>query len=300
MWTRCSTDRAYLAHEYLAEHWDHFHFADLAARLRDAGLSYVATAVLVENFADHAVPQHFAPLVARFEDPVVRETLRDLIANRRFRRDLFGRGDAALDGPEQRRLLSRFSFALTVPRSRVSLTFRGPFGAIPVPAELYGPIVDLLAKHNASFDQLAALPPFGQAGSAVLLACLALLVDSGQILAFVPAAADPRPAKRFNRMVAESVKKGRVYGHLASPVAGTGLPVNDFALLALAAAFDDQADEPASAAQHALATVKGLGRRPSRDGRPIQDDAEALRFLAEHMTPVVEEQIPLWRRLGVL
>jgi hypothetical protein len=48
--------------------------------------------------------------------------------------------------------------------------------------ELYVPIVDLLASTNPSFEELVALPVFGESRIGILLDCLALLVHSGQVL----------------------------------------------------------------------------------------------------------------------
>jgi hypothetical protein len=111
---------------------------------------------------------------------------------------------------------------------------------------------------------------------------------------------DAEPARRFNRAIVERARRGRLYGHLASPVTGTGIAVDDFGLLTLAAVFDGKASTPAAAARHGLSIIKALGRRPLDDGRPIADDDAATTFLAARMAPVIEEDIPLWRRLGAL
>jgi hypothetical protein len=75
-------------------------------------------------------------------------------------------------------------------------------------------------------------------------------------------------------MLVDSARNGRYYFHLASPLVRTGIPVSDFGLLALAALFDGQG-EYASASRHALRSLKAMGRRPSKDGKPIEDDDEA-------------------------
>jgi hypothetical protein len=41
------------------------------------------------------------------------------------------------------------------------------------------------------------------------------------------------------------------------------------------------------------------GRRPRRGDQPIVDDADAIAFLVERLTSIFEQQVPLWRRLGV-
>jgi Predicted methyltransferase regulatory domain/Methyltransferase domain len=293
-------DHVYLAHEYLDGHWDLFQFSEVAARMSEAKLSYLASATIPENLDQYAVPENLQPLLAQTDDPMLKETIRDFAANKRFRRDLFARGSATLIGGEHRRILSELSFTLAVPRSRVMFRFAGPLMELTGRAELYLPIVNLLAQKDTSFDELSALPSFGEGKIGILLDCLALLVHSGQILPIIgPVAVDAEPARRFNRMIIGHARTGRIYRHLASPVARTGIPVTDFGLLALTAVIDGK-DELPAVARHAMSILHMLGQRPMRDGVLIKDDGEAATFLAEQIKPILEDDIPLWRRLGVL
>lgn len=294
-------DRAYLAHEYLGEHGSLFQFSDVVARLSEADLAYVASATLTENFDQFAVPADLLPLIAQTPDPTLRESLRDIGANKMFRRDVFSRGGVAIDATERRRALAQMRFALATPRRRLVFKFPGPLNELIGKEDFYVPIGDLLARKIASFDELLALPIFGESASDRLVECLALLVHSGQVLPVIASpSVDPAPAQRFNRMVVDHARAGRLYGHLASPVAGTGIRVDDFGLLTLAAVLDGQAETPIAAAKHGLSIIKALGRCPLEDGRPIEDEVGAISFLAARMTPVIEDDIPLWRRLGVL
>jgi hypothetical protein len=93
-----------------------------------------------------------------------------------------------------------------------------------------------------------------------LLDGLALLVHSGQVLPIVADGVDVAPARRFNRVMAARAHNGQRYGHLAAPVARTGLPIDETGLMELAAALAD----------------------------------------GEHNRGSIAAQIPLWRRLGVL
>jgi predicted O-methyltransferase YrrM len=291
-------DRVYLAHEYLDEQWDLFRFSDVVGRLSEAKLAYVASATLPENFDNYTVQPDMKPLLAQAADAVMRETMRDFAGNRRFRRDIFARGNATLAPGEHRRLLSELSFALAVPRDRVTFKFAGPLSELTGGDHYYTPVADLLAERRARFDELLALPAFGESSLGLLLDCLALLVHSGQVLPIF-GAADPEPAQRFNRMVVDQARSGRFLFSLASPVARTGIPVSDFGLLALAAAFDGE-DHPAGAARHAMRLLQAINRRPQKDGKLIEDDAAATAFLEENLRQVIEKQVPVWRRLGVI
>jgi hypothetical protein len=267
--------------------------------LGEAKLAFVASATLLENLDQYAVPADLSALVSGTTDPILRETMRDYAANKRFRRDLFARGSAALTTAEHRRMLSELKFVLTVPRDKVSFKFAGPLMELTARTEMHTPIVDLLAGKIAGFDELLAAFPGNQAG--LLLDCLACLVHSGQVVPIAAeAAADREPAQRFNRQVIEHLKAGRVYNALAAPVMRTGLPVTEFDLLTLAAILDGAGDNVATAAKHSLALIVNMGRRPIKDGKLLEDDKEALAFLEDRLHAPLTHSAPIWRRLGVL
>ncbi len=293
-------DRAYLAHEYLVERAELPQFSEVSEMLAPAGLSFAASAALLDNFDDYAAPETVRPLIRQIEDLMLRETVRDFAANRKFRRDIYSRGRSELSPEQRRRMLSGLSFALAVPRSRLTLQFLGPVGDITLKPEFHAAVADVLAHKPAGFDELLALPAFGQSRVDLLVDCLALLIHSGQVLPLLNnGTSDVEPAQRFNRVIIARARTGQFYGHLAAPIARTGIPIDEFGLLALAALSDGHV-EPAGAARHALSILASHGRRPRRENIPIEDDGEAMVFLAERLKPVFEEQMPLWRSLGAL
>ena len=299
--TMLQLDRVYLAHEYLDEHWELFQISDVVARLAEAKLAFVCSATLPENLDGYAVSKELAPLVAAADDPIMRETLRDYASNKGFRRDIFARGSAAMTPAEHRRVLSELRFAAKVPRNAMSFTFPVPTGPVTGIADIHEPVADLLAQKIAGFEELLALPCFAGSKVGNLLDCLTLLVASGQVLPVVAkGTVDAEPAKRFNRMVVDHVRAGRSYRFLASPVAGTGIPVNDLGMLALGAVFDGQGDDAASAAKDALAVIKHSGKLPMKAGKLLTDEAEGLAFLEENFQPILADLVPVWQRLGVL
>jgi SAM-dependent methyltransferase len=293
-------DRGYLAHEYLVERAELPQFSEVAALLAPAGLSFAASAALLDNFDQYAAPETVRPLIAQIDDPALRETVRDFAANRKFRRDIYSRGTSELSPEQRRRMLSTLSFALAVPRPRLTLQFLGPVGDITLKPEFHAAVADVLAQRIASFDELLSLPAFGPGGVDLLVDCLALLIHSRQVLPIADSTVpDAAPAQRFNRVVVARARAGQRYSHLAAPFARTGIPIDEFGLLALAALFDGHA-QPAGAARHALSMLASRGRRPHRDNAPIEDDGAATAFLAERIELVLQEQLPLWRGLGAL
>jgi SAM-dependent methyltransferase len=292
-------DPSYLAHEYLADAAAPLNFSQAAALLEGAGLGYAASANPIENFDALGMPAAALPLLAETSDAVMRETLRDFAVNRFFRRDLFSRNCRGSTQDEQRKALAGFRFILSVPRSRLRLDFHGPAGPVTGAADVYEPLADLLVD-GADWQALAELPAFASAPPDRLLNCLVLLIDSRQVHAMpISHRIDVEPARRFNRMVIDAARRGVVYGHLACPVTGTGIAVSDFDLLALAAIADGTALDPQTLAERCFAIIAALGRRPLRDGAPIADHAEAIAFLVPSMQYIVEQNLPLWRRLRI-
>jgi hypothetical protein len=260
----------------------------------------VASAIIAENLHQYAVPSVLRPVIARIDDPILRETLCDFAANRRFRRDIYARGSGTLPTGDVRRILSSLRFALGIPRRHVTFEIDGPLNKLVGQKTLYEPIVDLLLQREAGFDDLLALPRFGEGRINVLLDCLALLAHSGQALPLFGPPAEAVPAQRFNRMVARLAREGRRYSHLATPVGRTGVRATEFDLLTLAAIDDGVAEEPGAVASHILTGLKRLGRRPMKGGRAIEADTEAADFVAATVEPILSDTLPLWRRLGVL
>jgi SAM-dependent methyltransferase len=291
-----SRDARYLVHEYMEENWAPLPFSDVVTLFNSAGLSYLTSATLSENLDQCAVPPGVLPVLAQTEDPVLKESLRDLSANKFFRRDIFIRGEPV---PPDATELAALPLVLAVPRDRVSLDFAGPLATLTGKTELYAPILDMLADGITTFGRISELPVFAGKRT-LLLECLCLLVHSGQVLPKLELKqADPAPAQRLNRVIADRAKRGQIYESLASPVTRTGLPVSDFGLLALGSLYDG-ITEAAVAAERGLEVVAALGRRPTQDGKAVAADGEAIAVLEQHMRPVFAEFLPVWRQLGII
>jgi SAM-dependent methyltransferase len=292
-------DPAVLAHEYLSTQARPLAFAEAADLAARAGLSYAASAAASQNFAGLGPAGDLLAFLP--PNPILRETLRDLTANKKFRRDIFSR--ATPGGAEQRQDQGAEkptpNFILAVPAKFRRADF--PAAAKNPARGLLAPLLDRLAEGEAGFAELAGLPQCRGEKPDVLREALALLVEAGQILALTRAPPENfAPARRFNRLVVDRARKGRVHGHLASPVARGGLPVDDFALLALSAFFDGAAGDTEQAARRGLEIVDALGCRPAENGIVLTDDARAIAFLAARLAPYVEDWIPVWLNLGVI
>src|SRR6185312_16295901 len=87
-----SLPTAYLAHEYMNDNWAPCYHADVAAALSGAKLDWVASANLTENFPDLTLTAEQRTLAQKFDDPLLRELIKDLCLDRTLRHDVFIRG----------------------------------------------------------------------------------------------------------------------------------------------------------------------------------------------------------------
>lgn len=290
-------DPQYLAHEYLNENWYPLYFADVAAELGSAKLSYVASATLAENVDAVSVPPGIRAMVKDATDPVWAETLRDYATNKRFRRDVFGRGVNKLTGVEHRRALFETKFVLAIPPSEVVLKFKGALGEFDGKPEVFQPILQTLGQGPATFGELAQQASTAKVDLVGLLQSVAFLVSSGQILLLLdnPSAA----AHRFNQAVVQELKSGRTINYLAAPASGSGIHASTIELFGLAAVHEG-IEETTRAAAHAFSVMKGLGQRPRKEGTLIADDREAIAYLEDQFNSFFTNKLPVWKQLGIL
>jgi hypothetical protein len=83
---------AYLAHEYFNRDWRAWHYAELAQVLEPLGLHYVGQADCSDGYDVWRFSATQLQLLAACDDVSLRETTRDLLLDRRFRRDIWCRG----------------------------------------------------------------------------------------------------------------------------------------------------------------------------------------------------------------
>ena len=294
-------DRNYLAHEYLNANWTIFYFADMAAMMGRAKLSFTGSVALAENIDAVSVPEKMRARVAATGDRIWKETLRDYGSNAQFRRDLFQRGRQNLTVQETRALLVRSRFVLVVPRQALTLAVKGPLGEIAVRDDLAHPVADLLADRIAGFDEIAALSAFRELGVGVALQTLALLVHSGQVMPLpLSDTDDHEPARRLNHTLVERLRGGRIYNFVAAPVIGSAIGVGAQDLLVLAAVQEGHAGTVEEAVSFATKFMEQSQIRPNRDGQPLMDSTESGTYLRESIAAILRDKLPIWRKLGIV
>jgi SAM-dependent methyltransferase len=279
---------SYLAHEYMNVCWNPCFHADVVADLAAAKLDFVGSATLAENFSTLMLTDQQQKIYDRFDDPVLRELVKDMCLSRGLRHDVFVRGAQRLSGRVRDTALGELALALAVPPDAISYEVKLTSGTAALGKEFYGPMFAALAEGPRRVaDLIGAVPPERRTGDPREV--VGILVGASYAIPLLRPGLAPQPAAvRFNRVAAnwlvrpENVMKPLA---LATGAVGGGFPATMYDLFVqdrLAAGEDAGALDRWTAM---LATT---------------DDAEQRRGLRTMLERSVQQHLPLLRHAGVV
>jgi hypothetical protein len=276
----------YLAHEFMNAHWSPCWHADVAADLGAARLDWVGSAGLVENFAELGMTAAQRAIYERFDDPMVRELVKDTCLGRTLRHDVYVRGARRLSVGARDAALADLVLALTVPAESVKLEVQVAAGRAELSPAFYGPVVARLAQGPARVSDLLRAP--GAVATRENPAELAgLLVGTKQAIVVPrPGAGPTESALRLTAALAQRLAITENLNRsaaLPSPALGAGLPcaTSDLFLAGRVLAGEGEAD----AAPWVARLAEGL-------------DEENSRRVAAALARARDQMLPRMRMLG--
>lgn len=292
----------YVAHEYFNRDWVPMSFAEMADWLGDAKVDFACSASAIEHVPQTQMTDEQQALLNELPDAVFRQSVRDFIVNQAFRRDYWIKGPRRLNPLAHAEQLRALRVVLQVPRTEVPLTLDTQLGKVELSANIYTPLLDLLADHRPrTLGQLETQLrergiSLGQLQQAALVLAdkgsLALVQDDDVI-----ALCRPR-TEGLNRVLLEQARASADISVLASPVIGAGVTVPRFHQLFLLARASGQR-EPQQWAQYCHELLLSQQQRLLKDGVPITDDGEMLQHLVEQATAFNTERLPSLIALGI-
>jgi hypothetical protein len=210
--------KSYLAHEYFNRDWHPMHFSQVAVQLAPCGLSYLGQADFSDTYDEWRLSERQRALLSGIADPVLRETTRDIILDRRFRRDYWVRSElaTAISSP------SRLELRLWVPSAIRSADTETPdavtewFRSLGAPGAIVHRSIETAVEH-------AAL------GYALGRGWVELVRE--QILADT----QRTPVSTINRRILDRVHHDPEMSVLASHLTGSGVELGWWTLALLAA-----------------------------------------------------------------
>jgi len=289
---------AYLAHELLTRDWQAFAFADVAAELAEAKLSYLGSAHLTDHVDRVNFTEDQQRLLGGIADPLTNESARDMIVGRQFRRDVFVKGFTRLTTLAERERWLQTRFVLSNPAKDVALTFETPLGTLQLRPETYRPVIDALADGPVTARDLVQRLAASKLEWGSLMDAIKVLVGRGDLqVALPPEHEDERKlsTQAFNAVVMGRAKEQAPLGYLASPVTAAGIQVDAFTQLYLKAKQKGVADPVGLIAEIAVKSGKSF----EKGGKTLSAD-EARTELAAKAAHIEERMVPLLTRLGIV
>ena len=293
---------AYLAHEFLPEHWSPTFHSDVARAFSSAKLTFAGSADLVRTLDNIYVNDIQRTAIGKIADPELRETLTDLCAGHWLRFDVFVRGARRISPSRQDKLLGALKLALVRPAPDF-IDIPGQNGiVVRAHPDKYRRFTEALERRPHAVAELLALPiPAGQdAVSAAELVCV--LVGTGLAYPYHDTNEQARAAcDRLNRIIAfEGESAFLPHATMAVARLRAGLPIvaSDFELyLALQR---ERAANPNALASSFVARCKANGRQPVVDGKLFGTEAEVHQALTSDYARKIERLAPLWTNLGLI
>lgn len=276
----------YLSHEYMNVGWSPCFHADVAAALAEAKLDWVASAELFENFTELMLDPEQRKIMNRFDEPLMRELVKDLCIRRGLRQDVFIRGARRMD--EESRDQALRELILLPARTADSFNYEAifPAGKADLEASFYEPVVAALTTGPKRVAELLSLPNLPRRGNPAEL--VGMLVGTEQA---IPAARlsghDNEAAMRFNAVTARQLlNPDRMSTMLA-------LASNEYGATLPTQALDLFVWDQLRAAESA--DPIGWAMRLTRE-----DDEENRRKVGDYLGRVLKERAPIWRSLHLL
>lgn len=292
---------AYLAHEYLNEHWQPAFQTDVAAALSQAKLEYAATANMLENFPALCLTAEQQAIVDRA--PIEqRELMKDFFMVRPFRRDIYVRGRRTISEHRMSDRLRAQRVTVVVPPATITHKVAVPLGQAELHAKFYAPAFKALTESVRSIGDVLDLPEV--AGTTVTpQEALGMTVGSRQVLP-VPNDITARGLERVRAFNLAHLhvcsEEGRAIMALAGAAIGAGVTIRLFEMLAYEALATGTAADVESVSQAIVALLRRRGDKLRREGKDIEDPAETLALLRTNMADVLENALPMWRRIGAI
>lgn len=291
----------YLVHEYLNGSWSPQYHIDVARDLAAAKLTYVGSADPINNYLDFMLSPAQHEIVARADNPQLRETLLDICIDRRFRQDIFIRGRRQMNPARQAALLKQVTLTLMVPRAEMKFKLSVPAGEANLSPTTFGPIADALAERPRKVGELLDLVTSKADRGMAAAEIIATLMSSKQAVPLKDGvgAGDQAVADRLNKVLLEQVDAFDPNSQIGLAVAelGSGISCNFVEALVLRAALHGAGDLLERAAGEAMGLIASRGDRVFRDGKAAATEEDALDVVRNKVRQVTAAKFPVWQKL---
>lgn len=218
----------YIAHEYMNAAWAPSFHMDVCADLAPARLDWAASVQLIDSFPELSLSAEQREVMDRYDEPVMRELVRDMCQERLLRNDVFVRGMVRLGAAERDRRLRMVTLALARPQERFEYEVPVPAGRATLEPLFYRPVVERLAQGPCTVGELLDMPAIEGRRRDNPAELAGMLAGSQQVMPVAPTGRGPAPAEAaLNAAMAQEFEaEGALNARaaFACGTLGTGLP----------------------------------------------------------------------------
>lgn len=238
--TLARMDPRYAAHEFLNDHWDCLHVADVISDMASVQCEWAGSATLLENIDAASLPQGVLPLLMELKqqgaDAREQETLKDIARNQNQRRDLYQRAHPqgnvlTADEHRQQLLRQRITLTPTAPApdapSGHSLRLDTRIGPVDMPMAHIQPLLTHLQQGPCCYADLLQHPLYAKQ-PALVSQLLQTLCWAGWIQFVHNTAPDAQTlarVHRLNQVLATRPCEQPSTSFLAAAATGSAIPV---------------------------------------------------------------------------
>ena len=292
----------YLPHEYLHDDWYLHYHIDVANDLSAAKCDYIGSATLTDNIYS-TLSEPSRQILTSISDTGLRETVRDLMVNQSFRRDVFVKGRNLMLPQEHLQAIQKLKICLIVPKDEVKLDFHVGFGNVKGKEDLYRPIIDALAASPMTIGELNALPDLKPRPVTSILEICLMLMHSAQAHLILDGAKGKaqETARRFNQAILRRVVMGgSSTGILASPVIGSGVNLSLVQMIAAHVFMQQPTIQFNTLVDGVWKIMESQGRKFIKEGKTLETVEENLKELSDKLRDFVDKRLPLLKMLKVI
>lgn len=294
-------NRNYLAHEYFNADWSLMNFSEVSKCLDDAKLTFISSAHLLDRVDGLHLSAEGQKLLSQIGHPVLRESVRDYLVNRRFRCDVFMKGPRWLTNIELRKAWQSECFVLTSYLADVPRTIQGSLCGLNLPPRLYDPLLAIMSEDGyapKSIAQLSAQPALREFEQHDLVQAIILLVGAGYVQpAQSVTSRTGTQCKALNHYLCDRALASADVNYLVSPVIGGGFSVPHLCQNYIAALQQGRT----TARDLAMYVWDGnSGERLIKNGKPIETDEDNIAELVLLADQFIERLVPILKATQVI
>lgn len=297
---------SYVAHEYFNADWKPMHFGDVAAMLTEAKLRFACSA----HFPDQLDDLNFNPaqrkLLTEISDIYLRETVKDMIVSRQFRKDYWMRGSLPLSHWQQLEELQQVRVMLICPSDEINLKIQGQNQTADLNSKLYQPLIEVLSNFKPqSLQELQQAVNINQEFNLLQIreACL-ILAAKGALRVLQNDASTQRaqaPCRQLNQRILEQARSRNVIPYLACAKIGGAIAVEKLEqLFILAINSSKEVLNSEQICQVIKPYFYPLGNRMIKNGAMIESEQENWLAMIDKASYFLSHKYELYRQLDLI